>query len=160
MARPYGDDLRRKFLSACDQGEGTLDELAVRFVVSVGWAKKISAQRNRSGQAERVPHRPGRKPRAGAEAQRKVVVWVGSQPDLTLAELQEKLKCEAEVSLGLTQVWHLLRKLGLRLKKSRSTPRSAIPETTASGVNSSLSASARSLRNTWSSWTEVVLRPR
>jgi transposase len=56
MAKPYGDDLRRKFLLAYDRGEDTLEELAGRFLVSVGWAKKISAQRNRSGQAERVPH--------------------------------------------------------------------------------------------------------
>jgi hypothetical protein len=37
MAKPYGDDLRRKFLFAYDQGEETLEELADRFLVSVGW---------------------------------------------------------------------------------------------------------------------------
>jgi hypothetical protein len=37
MAKPYGDDLRRKFLLAYDQGEETLGELADRFLVSVGW---------------------------------------------------------------------------------------------------------------------------
>ena len=41
MAKPYGDDLRRKFLLAYDGGEETLEELADRFLVSVGWAKKI-----------------------------------------------------------------------------------------------------------------------
>jgi transposase len=117
MGRPFDDDLRRKFLSAYDAGEATLEELAGRFLVSVGWAKKISAQRNRSGQAERVRHQPGRKPRAGVEAQRQVVAWVDSQPDLTLAELQARLKDEAGVSLGLTRIWHLVRKLKLRLKK-------------------------------------------
>ena len=48
MGKPLGDDLRRKLLFAYDQGEGTLEELATRFVVSVGWAKKISAARNRT----------------------------------------------------------------------------------------------------------------
>ena len=56
MAQAYGDDLRRKFLTAYDQGEETLEELASRFLVSVGWAKKVSAQRNRTGQAERIRH--------------------------------------------------------------------------------------------------------
>ena len=79
MARAYGDDLRRKFLSAYDEGEETLEELASRFLVSLGWAKKISAQRNRSGQAERVPHQPGRKPHAGMEAQQQVTGWIRSQ---------------------------------------------------------------------------------
>src|ERR1700678_2203682 len=86
MAKQYGDDLRRKFLLAYDQGEGTLEELAGRFLVSVGWAKKISAQRNRSGQAERVVHRPGRKLRAGPEAQRQVLAWMASKPDLNPIE--------------------------------------------------------------------------
>ena len=121
MAKAYGDDLRRKFLLAYDQGEETLQELADRFLVSVGWAKKISAQRNRNGQAERVPHQPGRKWRAGAEAQRQVMDWVASKPDLTLAQLQAKLSSEAGISLSLGRVWHLLKKLGLRLKKV--TPR-------------------------------------
>jgi transposase len=88
MARAYGDDLRRKFLSAYDQGEETLEELAGRFLVSVGWAKKISVQRNRNGQAERIRHQPGRKPHAGIEAQQKVTAWIGTKPDLTLAEIQ------------------------------------------------------------------------
>ena len=60
MGKTLGDDLRRKLLFAYDQGEGTLEDLASRFLVSVGWAKKISAARNRTGQAERVPHKPGR----------------------------------------------------------------------------------------------------
>ena len=116
MAKAYGDDLRRKFLLSYDQGEETLEELADRFLVSVGWAKKISAQRNCNGQSERVPHRPGRKLRAGAEAQRQVMDWVASKPDLTLAQLQVKLHSEAGVSLSLGRIWHLLKKLGLRLK--------------------------------------------
>ena len=127
MGKPLGDDLRRKLLYAYDQGEGSLDELARRFLVSVGWAKKISAARNRSGQAERVPHKPGRKPAVDAAAQQQVRGWFVQQPDLTLAEVQRKLLSEASISLSLPQIWKLLRKLGLRLKKSRSTPASEIP---------------------------------
>jgi len=146
MARAYGDDLRRKFLSAYDQGVDTLEELAERFVVSVGWAKKISAQRHRTGQAERVPHHPGRKPRVGVETQKQVVAWVRAQPDLTLAELSARLHREASVTLSRGRVWYLVRKLGLRLKKSRSTPPSAIAKPTSSGANSSQPGSVPSRR--------------
>jgi transposase len=147
MGKPLGDDLRRKLLYAYDQGEGSLEELASRFLVSVGWAKKISAQRLRSGQAERVPHHPGRKWRVGAEAQGQVVAWVASKPDLTLAELQAKLHGDAGISLSLGRIWHLLKKLGLRLKKSRSTPSNATLRPTASGAKSSRRASSRSRRS-------------
>jgi transposase len=146
MAKPYGDDLRRKFLLAYDQGEETLEELADRFLVSVGWAKKISVQRNRSGHAERVPHQPGRKWRADAGTQRRVMEWVTSKPDLTLAQLQSRLHREAGISLSLGRIWHLLKKLGLRLKKSHSTRSSAIARPTASGVKNSSPVSGRSRR--------------
>ena len=147
MARAYEDDLRRKFLAAYDAGAGTLEELAENFSVSVGWAKKISAQRNRSGRVERVPHQPGRKPRVGAEVEKQVAAWVGAQPDLTLAELAAKLHVEASVVLSRGRVWYLVRKLELRLKKSRSTPASAIPKPISNTASSSSSASGRSRRN-------------
>ncbi len=147
MGRPYGDDLRRKLLSAYDEGEATLEELAERFLVSVGWAKKISAQRNRTGQAERVPHRAGRKPHAGAEAQQQLLVWIETKPDLTLAEIQAKLLSQAAVKLSIPQIWHLLHKLGLRLKKSRSTPANATAKPTASSERNSPRGYARSRRS-------------
>jgi len=147
MGKPLADDLRRKLLSAYDQGEGSLPTLAIRFLVSEGWAKKISAARNRTGQAERVPHKPGRKPRVGAEQQKLVISWVAAQPDLTLAEIQAKLKTEADITLGLPRIWRLLKKLNLRLKKSRSTPSSATLKPTKSGARSSLQRYAQSSRN-------------
>lgn len=147
MGRPYGDDLRRKFLSAYDEGEGTLEELAERFVVSVGWAKKISAQRNLTGQAERVPHRAGRKPHAGPEAQQQVRAWIAAKPDLTLAEIQGKLRSQAAVGLSIPQIWRLLRRMGLRLKKSHSMPASGTAKPTANGVRNSRRRSAASRRS-------------
>ena len=147
MAKAYGDDLRRKFLSAYDEGADSLEDLAERFMVSLGWAKKISAQRNRTGQAERVRHQPGRKPRVGAEAEKQVIAWVRAQPDLTLAELSAKLNREASVVLSRGRVWYLVRRLGLRLKKSRSTPENATPKPTSSAVQSSPPGSGRSRRN-------------
>jgi len=147
MGKPYGDDLRCKFFAAYDEGDSTLEEVARRFLVSVGWAKKVSAQRKRTKQAERVPHRPGRKPRVGKELHPKLLEWVEAEPDLTLAELQAKLQRDAGVSLSVTQVWYLLRKLGLRLKKSRSTPPSWTPRRTANDAKSSSLDSARFRRN-------------
>ena len=147
MSKPYDDDLRGKFLAAFDRGEGTIGELSGRFGVSVAWGWKISAARRRSGQAERVRHRPGRKRRVGGAVEGQVLYWVGERPGLTLAELQAKLQGEAQVSLCLSAVWRLLRRLGLRLKKSRSTPPSETRKPTASDARSSLRKSARPRRN-------------
>ena len=95
MGRPYGDDLRRKYLHAYDQGEGTHESLADRFCVSVAWAKKISAQRNRTGQAERVLHHPGRKLAVGIEAPNLLPAM-----DLATAQLNPGASHDARVLLG------------------------------------------------------------
>ena len=44
MANPYSDDLRRRILEAYAQGEGTQQQLAGRFRVSVGYVEKIRGQ--------------------------------------------------------------------------------------------------------------------
>jgi transposase len=147
MATAFENDLRRKFLSAYDAGSCSLEELAAIFMVSVGWAKKISAARTRTGRAERPSYQPGRKPRANAEVQQQVVSWVAAQPDLTLVKIQQKLKAEAAVVLSRGRVGALVNKLGLRFKKNHSTLPNAIPKPTKSGAKSSLQKSTRSSRN-------------
>jgi transposase len=136
MAKPYDDDLRIKFLAAYDRAEGTIGDLAARFGVSEAWGWKISASRNRSGQAGRIRHHPGRKRLAGAEVEKLVLKWLDEKPDLTLSELQGKLAEQARISLSLSAVWLLVRRLGLRLKKSPSTLRSGTPKPTGSNAQS------------------------
>lgn len=123
MARPYANDLRRKFLQAYEQGKGTLGELAEQFGVSEGWAKKVSATRTRTGQIERPPWRRGPESRVTAAVQAWLREQIGRQPDLTLMELQEQLQEVKGVSLSIGRLWLALRQMGLRLKKSHSTPR-------------------------------------
>ena len=67
----YSDDLRRKFIEAHQQGEGSLEVLARRFHVSVGWAKKVSATFRRTGSWARPPSGP-RGPRSKSEIRRQV----------------------------------------------------------------------------------------
>ncbi|MBI1956344.1 MAG: hypothetical protein HYS38_08125 [Acidobacteria bacterium] len=67
MAKSYSDDLRRKILEAHDRKAGSLRELAERFGVSHAWAWKISWQRRRTGQMERVEQRHGSPSRVTAE---------------------------------------------------------------------------------------------
>src|SRR5271157_2866448 len=124
MGRAYSDDLRRKLLQAHDRGDGSLRELAKRFGVSVPYAWKISGQRRRSGQMERVEQRHGPRSRIGPEVQARLRGLLRQQPDLTLAELQERLEESAGVAVSVQHLWRVLQKMGLRLKKSRFTRKS------------------------------------
>ncbi len=134
MARPYSDDLRRKLLEAFDQGKGSLSELAGRFGVSLGWAWKVSAARKRTGRMERPGYRPGAKRRIDEQA---LAGILRSHPDATLVELQAALENTSGLRFSTQHLWRVVKRLGFRLKKSRSTPRNAIQKRTASGAKSS-----------------------
>ena len=147
MAKWYGDDLRRKLLQAYDRGEGTLEQLAKRFSVSAPWAWKISAQRKRSGQMERVEQRRGTVRKVTAEVEQQLHEWVQAQPDLTLAELQQKLAKAHHLQVSIGRLWQVLRQMGLRLKKSHSTPANATRKPISSGAKPSRRRSAGSRRS-------------
>jgi transposase len=122
MALAYSNDLRRKLLEAHEQGQGTLPELAGRFRVSLGYAKKISAALRRTGRMERSEQRHGRISRVTPMVQQRLRAWLREQPDRTLVELQGQMREQCGVQLGLTRLWVVLEQMKLRLKKSRSTP--------------------------------------
>ena len=84
MAKAYSDDLRRKILGAYDRKAGSLRELAKRFCVSYAWARKISWQRRRTGQMERVEQRHGSPSRVTAEVEARLRSLLREQPDRTL----------------------------------------------------------------------------
>jgi transposase len=149
MAKAYGDDLRRKLLEAHDRGEGTLLELAERFSVSGQWAWKISAQRKHSGQMERIEQRRrGRISKITPEVQQQLRRLLREQADATLAELQERMQQGRKLHISLGLLWKTLRKIGLRLKKSHSMPKSRTRKKAASNARSSSKPSARSRRKT------------
>ena len=124
MAQTYSNDLRRKLLEAHEQGQGTLEELAEEFGVSLGFAKKISAALRRTGRMERTEQRHGRINQVTPLVQERLREWLRQQPDRTLAELQRQLREQMQVSLSIPRLWVVLRQMKLRLKKSRSMPRS------------------------------------
>ena len=146
MAKAYSDDLRGRFLSAYEQGEGTLEELADRFMVSLAWGKKLRGQFERTGRMERVQQRRGTPRKLLDGAREQLRGWVLADHDLTLDQLQAKLRGQSGVSVSRAQVARALKGLKLRLKKSRSTPPSETPRRAASDGSSSSNGSARSRR--------------
>ncbi len=146
MAKAYSDDLRCKLLEAYEAGAGSLRELAAQFRVSWGFAKKIRRQQLATGQKERpAQQRRGPISRITAALQEKLRQWLREQPDLTEAELQERLAGEG-VQVTASRVGQVLRQMGLRRKKNRFTPRSATAKRTASGARSFWPTSPRSRR--------------
>ena len=146
MAKSLSDDLRCRILEAYERKEGSRRQLARRFGVSFEYVRKIGRQRRRSGQMERVPQsRHGRLSRFTEEVKERLRSWLREQPDLTEAELGERL-AGSGVQASKSRVGQVLRQMGLRRKKSRSTPPNATPRPTSSGAKSFLPPSPRSRR--------------
>ena len=124
MARAYSNDLRRKFFQAYDAGEDSLKEVAQRFRVSLGWAKKISARRTRTGEVEAPRWRHGPVSRVTAAVRAWIREQIRRQPDVTLQELQQRLEEAQRLRFSVGWIWVVVvRQLGLARKKKRSTRR-------------------------------------
>ena len=132
MAKAYSDDLRRKVLEAHERGEGTLEELAERFSVSLGWVGKISAAYTRTGGMERPPGRKrGRTSKITPEIEQFLRTLVAAQPDATLGELRSRLLQDKQLGTSIGLLWGVLKKLGLRLKKNSARRRAGQRASTA-----------------------------
>ena len=134
MPQPYSDDLRCKLLEAYEAGQGTLRELAKQFRVSWGYSKKIRRQQLRTGRKERPQQkRHGPVGRVTPPVQQQLRSAVRQRPDVTLAELQQRIQQNTGVELGRSWLWIWLQRLGLRHKKNRSARKSKKPPRTSGG---------------------------
>lgn len=124
MARAYHDDLRRAIFHAYEQQAGSFAKLAKIFDVSLGYIEKIFRQRKQSGRMERVRHRPGRKALATEAVEAVILDSVMGQPDLTIAEIQQRITTLTGVRMSWSTVRNTLQRLKLQRKKSRSTRKS------------------------------------
>jgi transposase len=113
----YSLDLRKRVLAACDAGKGT-KEVARLFDVSPAWVRRLKQRRRELNTIEPLPKKNGPDPKLTPEHRVRLRQAVEQQPDLTLAELKEKLKLTASIPT----ICRALRALELSFKKSRSLP--------------------------------------
>jgi transposase len=148
MGRAFSDDLRTRIAEADVRGEGSCRVLAKRFGVSWEYVCKVRQQRKKNEDSARRPQsRYGVPSRMSDSVKARMLALVQAQADITIAELRDKIEAEQGVSASWSSVRRWVIKLGLRLKKSRSTPASETQTPTGSSANSSLSASVQRRRN-------------
>jgi transposase len=111
-------DLRERIVAAYDRGDGTREQIADRYNVSLGMVKKLLQQRRRTGDIAPRHRFSGRKPKITRKHQEELKRLVDKQPDLTLEELREAIGVECT----LPAIHYALGRMGLSLKKRRSTP--------------------------------------
>lgn len=118
-------DLRERVAQAYDQKQGSQEEVAERFGVSVSWVEKLLRRRREANSIA---------PRQGGGDYRSVFVAkdleklrqiVDKHPDATLAELQQL----CGIACSYVAVWRALKKLGYTRKKRLYVPASKTVQT-------------------------------
>ena len=148
-------DLRERVLAAYDAEEGTREEVARRFRVSLGLVKKLLQQRRRLGDIRPQHHRSGCKPRIVASHQHQLRTLLARKPDLTLKEL----RAATGLACTLPAIHHVLVRLGLTYKKRRSGQASRTGPTSGGPGGPGGESRPASTRRDWSSSTNRARKP-
>ncbi len=144
MPAPYSQDLRERVIAALAAGKSAR-AAAIWFGVSVStgirWAQRWRAEGHVSARAMGGDH--SSRLRDHREA---IVQLIARHPDLTLAEIRERLRAEHGVTVGLTTVWRFVEANKLTLKKRPYTPPSRTVRTSPRPGAPSSGGSRRSIR--------------
>lgn len=116
MKQPISVDLRERIVAAYEAQEGTREEVAKRFKVSLGLVKKLLAQKERTGDLRPRYRYCGRKAKLEPAHGERMKQLVAKEPDLTLQEIKQRL----ELSCTIGAIHWVLARLGLTYKKRRS----------------------------------------
>lgn len=116
--RTFSLDLRERILASYDRKEGTREQIAQRFKVSIGMVKKLLQQRRRTGDIAPRHRFSGRKAVILPAHHQEMRVLLRRQPDMTLREMRVALA----LACTLPALHYALQKLGLTYKKRHSEP--------------------------------------
>ena len=111
-------DLRERILASYDAREGTREETANRYRVSLGMVKKLLQQRRKTGDIRPRHHYSGRKPKILDPHRRRMRDLLSRQPDMTLAELRQA----TALSCSLPAIHYALVTMNLTYKKRHFVP--------------------------------------
>src|SRR3954464_14669759 len=116
---PYSQDLRRRIGDTIQPGEGTIRQVADRFLVSFSFVTRLLHLYRSTGSVEPRPHRGGDPAVLTPEDLQRLRELIGQRPDATLEECRTHLG----TSCSLMTLSRALGQLGLRRKKK--VPRAA-----------------------------------
>jgi transposase len=116
---PYSRDLRQRIVETARRREGTLSQIAERFLVSASFVTRLLPLHRATGSVEPRPHGGGHPAVLTPDDLERLRELIGDRPDATLEECREHLGS----SCSLATISRALSRLGLPRKKK--VPRAA-----------------------------------
>ena len=123
MGRAYGQDLRDRVIDAGSSARQAAERFGVGVATAIVWVR-------RAREGERCARRQGQPRRSKLDPHREFLLGlIEAEPDMTIAEMQERLRSEAGVTASVGTIWTFLDRAGLTFKKRPPTRPSRIART-------------------------------
>jgi transposase len=113
---PYSQDLRKRVVAAAESGEHSQAKVAAMFGLSLSTVEKWLRRQRATGDCAALPHGGGRQRALQADAKR-IETIVAKQPDVTLAELCERVAKAGGAQASRSAMGREVQRLRLRRKK-------------------------------------------
>ena len=115
MARAYSQDLRERVIDAGTSARQAAERFGIGVATAIVWVR-------RAREGERSARRQGQPKRSKLDPHREfLLALIEAEPDITIAEMQERLRSEAGVTVSVGTVWTFLDRAGLTFKKRPAT---------------------------------------
>lgn len=116
--QPYSLDLRERVVAAYENGLETMAEIAERFSVGQTFIKKMLRQKRLTGSLKIKKRKPGPDKLLTEKDHQWLRRSLEKEPDLTIDQLQERLRAKRKVIVSRATVGRAVQSLNLPLKKN------------------------------------------
>jgi transposase len=115
MARAYSQDLRERVIDAGTSARQAAERFGIGVATAIVWVR-------RAREGERSARKQGQPKRSKLDQHREFLLGlIEAEPDITIAEMQERLRSEAGVTASVGTIWTFLDRAGLTFKKRLPT---------------------------------------
>ena len=123
MARAYSQDLRDRVIGAGTSARAAAERFGIGVATAIVWAR-------RAREGERSARKQGQPQRSKLDPHRDYLLGlIEAEPDITIAQMQERLRNEAGVTASVGTIWTFLDRAGLTFKKRPPTRPSRTAQT-------------------------------
>jgi len=126
--KAYSLDLRERVVAAYQNGVESIGEVSEQFQVSESFLKKMLARHRANGDLAPRGHGGGKKRTLSESLRNWLLKTVLDEPDITLADLQERVAGKKQITVSVPTLSRELRGLNLRRKKNLWRLQSETPE--------------------------------
>ena len=115
MARAYSQDLRDRVIDAGTSARQAAERFGIGVATAIVWVR-------RAREGERSARKQGQPKRSKLDPHREfLLALIEAEPDITIAEMQERLRNEAGIAASIGTIWTFLDRAGLTFKKRPPT---------------------------------------